>query len=133
MEKLLELKNILVEKNCSCVVESNGNIYVSFEKGIKPVLGWLAENNLLKGASVADKVVGKAAALLFAYAGIKEIYAEILSQPAKMVFDKHNIPVSYLKLVKNIRNRNNTDICPMEKMAADINSPELAFKVFSSL
>lgn len=133
MEKLLKLKNILFEKNCSCVVESGGNIYISYEKCIKPVLGWLDEGNLLKGASVADKVVGKAAALLFVYAGIKEIYAEVLSQPAKMIFERFNIPISYSKIVKHIRNRTDTDICPMEKRAADIDSPDYAFNIFSGL
>lgn len=133
MKNLLDLKNLLEQQNCSCVIESNGNIYISHHKGIKPILNWLAEGDLLKGATVADKVVGKAAALLFVYAGIKQIYAKLLSQPAKEVFEQHNIPVSYSKLVTNILNRDNTGVCPMEKRAEDISSPAYAFKVFASL
>jgi len=52
---------------------------VLFESKSRGVSGFLEALNKLKekmmGASIADKIVGKAIALLYVYAGVKAVYA----------------------------------------------------------
>ena len=63
---------------------------------------------------VADKVIGKVAASLLAVAGVKEIYAEVMSKLAIPVLEKNNIKYEFNNKVEYIKNKDNTGICPME-------------------
>ena len=105
----------------------NKIIYCSNEIGIKPILSKLNENiDFYKGADIEDTVVGKAAASLYVLAKIKFIYAHTLSKLAKTYLEKNNIPYKYDELVKEIRNRTNTDMCPLEKSVIHIEDPVAA-------
>lgn len=91
----------------------NKIIYCSNEIGVKPILSKLNENiDFYKGADIEDTVVGKAAASLYVL--------------AKTYLEKNNIPFKYDELVKEIRNRTNTDICPLEKSVINIDDPVIA-------
>jgi len=48
----------------------------------------------MRGTSVADKVAGKAIALLCVYAGVGAVYASTMSVKAKQVFENHNVHLS---------------------------------------
>ena len=94
---------------------------------IKPILSKLNENiDFYKDADIEDTVVGKAAACLYVLAKIKFVYAHTLSELAKTYLEKNNIPFKYDELVKEIRNRTNTDICPLEKSVIHIDDPVIA-------
>ena len=102
----------------------NKIIYCSNEIGVKPILSKLNENiDFYKDADIEDTVVGKAAACLYVLAKIKFVYAHTLSELAKTYLEKNNIPFKYDELVKEIRNRTNTDICPLEKSVIHIDDP----------
>ena len=96
------------------------------EKGIAPLLCRIAEKRLWSGFSAADKIVGKAAALLYVYMGVAEVYAEVLSDSAESVFVAHNIPYGYHTRTDRIINRRGDDVCPMEKAVADCSDPARA-------
>ena len=105
----------------------NKIIYCSNEIGVKPILSKLNENiDFYKDADIEDTVVGKAAASLYVLAKIKFIYAHTLSEPAKIYLEKNNIAFKYDKLVKEIRNKTNTDMCPLEKSVIHIEDPVTA-------
>lgn len=105
----------------------NKIIYCSNEIGVKPILSKLNENiDFYKDADIEDTVVGKAAACLYVLAKIKFVYAHTLSELAKTYLEKNNIPFKYDELVKEIRNRTNTDICPLEKSVIHIDDPVIA-------
>ncbi len=87
----------------------------------------------LKGSSVADKVAGKAIALLCAYAKVKEVYAIIMSRPALTVFKKHKIQCHWNELVETILDANKAGICPFETAASNVSDPNLAYKTFIRL
>ena len=57
---------------------------------------------------------------------IKFVYAHTLSEPAKIYLEKNNIAFKYDKLVKEIRNKTNTDMCPLEKSVIHIEDPVTA-------
>lgn len=105
----------------------NKIIYCSNDIGVKPILSKLNEDiNFYKNADIEDTVVGKAAACLYVLADIKFVYAHTLSEEAKIYLEKNNISYKYDELVKEIRNRTKTDMCPLEKSVIDIDDPILA-------
>jgi len=110
-------------------VKKGGKVFTSFDRGVKPLL-YLLENEkgFLKGASVADKVIGKAAALLMVSGEIKEVHTGIISEPAMKVFEKHNIPFFFDTKVERIVNRKGDGLCPMETLCLDVEEPTEAFE-----
>lgn len=92
----------------------DGDVIVSDERGVAPMVGFLREGRQLSGYSAADRVIGKAAAMLFVKAGVREVYAYIMSKSAVAVLTAHGVPFSYGKLTYRIMNRDNTGLCPME-------------------
>ena len=126
---LEQAKSLLLSSESTIVVVSNGEIFTSKERGVKPLLHLLTEKKgFLKGASVADKVIGKAAALLMVYGEIKEVHTLIISEPAIRVFEKYNIPCFYDKKVDRIVNRTGDGLCPMETLCLDVEEPKEAFQ-----
>lgn len=126
MTKLEEIKQILLEKNASLVVcYKSGEIREYYQDRIKDIKEILQLNELaLKDSMIADKVIGKVAASILTVAGVKEIYASVMSQYAIEVLEKNHIKYEYGKRVEYIRNKDNTGMCPMEnkyKHEFDIN------------
>ena len=104
---------------------------VSDKRGIAPMMEWLGEGRDLHGFSVADLVVGKAAAMLFVRAGIAEVFARVISRSGKDYLERHGIPVAYETLTDSIRNRAGTGICPMEQTVLAIDDPEEGYLALS--
>ena len=76
---------------------------------------------------LADKVIGKAAALLCLKAGIKIIYAGVISTPALEILKENCIPVGYGNEVTAIENRTKTGLCPMESLSRRVESPDVMY------
>jgi hypothetical protein len=70
-------KNLLYANRLTLVVVKNGKVL--FQTSSQRISGFIkaidTAGGELKGASVADRVVGKAIALLCVYSGIQEVYA----------------------------------------------------------
>ena len=105
----------------------NGKIIASDKRGVAPMIDFINENRCLSGFCAADKVVGKAAAMLFVKAGICEVYAGVLSESGKQMLENHGITVTFGKLTDMIVNRSGTGICPMENAVFSINSIDDGF------
>lgn len=119
-------KKYLEEDNLALAVVKNGElIYKSQEKGIKPMY-FLAvnEKGILKGTSIADKVIGKGAAMLCSYIGAKELYAQLISEGAIKVLEEENIVYTYDRICPYIKNREKSDMCPVEKIATNVDDME---------
>ena len=118
-------KALLVGRN-TCVLVSGDAVRTSVETGVKPLLRWLEEGEPLSGFSAADKVIGRAAAMLFALAGVKAVYGAVMSAPAAEFLRDAGIPYEYGELTEQIINRAGTGMCPMEEAVAGITSPKEA-------
>lgn len=124
--KDLELaKHILEEENQSLVVVKNGEIlYKSLDRGIKPMLSITNEiKEQVVGSSIADKVIGKGAALLCVNLKIKEVYGELMSQAGMDMLQKNGIKYEFKQSCEYIKNREGTDYCPIEKLSMDVEEP----------
>lgn len=115
-------KKYLYEENLTiAVVKDEELLFKSTDKGIKPIYTIVTTaKEKAEGASIADRVIGKGAALLCKHIGIKEVYGELLSNSAMKVLDKANILYSCKKACPYIKNRDKTDYCPIEKIATGI-------------
>ena len=116
MNSLEKAIDFLKKENATLVAINKDEIYISHSRGVAPILEKIDENpSFFCGASVADKVIGKAAAMLLSKYKIKELHTPLISERALEYFEKTQISVTYDNLVPNIINRDKTDICPMEK------------------
>lgn len=127
MTNLEKAKNNLGEHKIS-IVSSNLSL-TSDLRGVMPIIDFINKGYDLLGASVADLVVGKAAAMLFIKAGIKDVDTIIISKPALKVLEKHHITVKYEKLVDNIINRDKTGLCPFESLVLDVDDVSISYKL----
>lgn len=134
MESLELAKAELHRSGATCVVYKDEKFFSSMERGIRPIVAWLCQDDdFVAGAAVADKVIGKAAAMLLIYGRAGSIYADVISDAAAAVLEEHGTAYAYGKRVPHIVNRDNTGMCPMEAKALGISSPKEAFALFSEL
>ena len=127
------MKQLLQNHTCA-VRTAQGELFTSDDRGIRPALQWLrGDRDMLRGAKVADKVVGKAAALLFAFGGVKYLWAECMSDAAIAFLEQSGIAFEYERRTERIMNRDGTGLCPMESRAMPIDDPAEAFAVFDGI
>lgn len=107
----------------TCVLCRGETVYQSQTRGIAPMMGFLDDGTDLCGFSAADRVVGRAAAFLFVLAGVREVYAEVLSEGALQVFQTHGVSVTYGTLTPYIVNRRGDGMCPMESAVKALDDP----------
>jgi hypothetical protein len=128
-------KSELYEENLTLAIVKNGELLYSTKShrisGFLDAIDKCGEN--LQGASLADRVVGKAVALLCVHAKIKEAYAAVLSRKAQAIFKQNKIAIHWNELVDNVLDATKTGMCPFEKAAAEISEPEKAYKTFKGL
>jgi len=114
-------KEYLCRENLSVVIVRNGEIiFKSSEKGIKPLYTLAIEKNIdLKGSSLADKVIGRGAAMICKYFDVEEVYGLLISEAAEKVLNEADIKYSYNQTCPYIKNRDNTGLCPIERMSLE--------------
>jgi len=119
----------LIEEDLSLVIVKKGKVI--FETKKQSISGFLQAieklNRNLVEASVADKIVGVAAAMLCVYSGVSSVFALTVSEGGIRVLEDSNIACQFEKKVSNILNRNKNDVCPFEKLAMDSGSSEEAY------
>ncbi len=129
MVALETAKKLLSEDTAlTCVICREGEIFKSTLRGVKPLLELLDSEKNIKGASVADKVVGKGAAFLYVLLGVCEVYAGVLSESALAVLSENGIKAEYGELAVAIKNRAGDGFCPIETAVRDITCPQTALK-----
>lgn len=128
MTDLEKAKKILKSGNYTCVLCKGEQIYTSDKRGVAPLLEFIDNGTDLRGFSAADKVIGKAAAMLFCHVGVAEVHTDVISKSAADYFSVKGVPFTYRKLTDYIINRNGDGICPMEQVTADIFDTEEAIR-----
>lgn len=98
----------------------DGEVVTSDRRGVMPMLSFLREGRDLSGFCAADRVVGRAAAMLFVKAGVHAVFAEVMSDGAAALLAAHGIDASCDVRTAAIENRQKTGPCPMESAVAGI-------------
>lgn len=120
MQQLIE---ILRREKCSLVVKNHDIVTTYSKPGVRD-LEYLLDHDpeVLHGAVIADKVIGKAAAAMVVVGGVKELYAEVMSKRAIPFLEEAGIAYTYGTLVDTIKEEG--DRCQLEKITAPATTPE---------
>lgn len=123
MEEIIQL--LRNDVTLTLVVKSaDGSLHRFNQRGVKDLLALVTTMpEVLHGALIADKAVGKAAAACMVQGGVAQVYANVMSEPAMAMLHKHGVKADCDQLVDHIINRNGTDWCPMEKLSRDVDDP----------
>lgn len=127
---LARARQLLGAEQLTLAVVRGDELWTSTARGLATLLAWQADPDVdLAGASAADLVVGKAAALLYVAAGVETVWAQLMSQTAVDVFTAHGIAFDAEQHTAVIRNRAGDGCCPMELAVQRIDDPVLAPRV----
>jgi len=129
---LRKAKETLESGGYTCVLTDGTIVYTSKLRGVKPLVQFLESGTIPSGFSAADKVIGRATAYLYVLLGVREVYAQIISEPAAEVLRAKGIHVQYGTLVPNIINRKGDGICPFEAAVMEVTEPSLAYEAILS-
>ncbi|MDR2973540.1 MAG: DUF1893 domain-containing protein [Propionibacteriaceae bacterium] len=110
----------------SCVLCHGEDTLTSDARGIAPLIDWLVAGVTLDGYSAADRVVGRAAALLYAKLDVARVYALVGTQSAQEILITHGIECVMEQVVPRMLNRDHTAGCPMEAAVEGIDDPTIA-------
>lgn len=119
---LEELKQTLSQGNHALAIyDQDEQLHTYDNKGVRDLYTLLTtEPQVLKGAMVADKVVGKGAAALMIVGGIAELHTHIISEPAIKLLELSGIRYSFDEKVDHIENRDKTGWCPVETLCKEV-------------
>ena len=128
-------KEKLKQKNLALVIAKKGKvIFETSSHGIGGLLRAIEElDKEMKGSSVADKIVGKAAALLCIHAGVFAVFAVTASEKGIQALKDNNVSCQLENRVPHILNSKRSDICPFEKLVINISNPKEAYEKLRSL
>ena len=124
MKDLEKAKSVLHSGGYTCVLCKGDLLHTSTRRGVAPLLELL--NTDVSGFCAADKVVGKATALLYCLLDIKAVHAGVISQAALQVLRSHKIVATWDTEVAYIQNRTGDGRCPMEQATEGIEDPREA-------
>ena len=124
MTDLERARSLFAEGGYTCVLCKGDALYTSTRAGVAPLMEWIADGVDLRGFAAVDKIVGKAQAMLAVLAGLKEVFAPVMSQSGRDYLERHGIAASCDTLVPLIVNRQGTGSCPMEAAVAAIEQPD---------
>ena len=120
-----QLIDILHSEGLTLVVKSgDGTIHRFTQRGVKDLLTLVTTApEVLHSAIIADKAVGKAAAACMVQGGVKQVWADVMSEPAMTLLRAYRVEAECDTLVDHIINRTGTDWCPMERLSREIDDP----------
>ena len=127
-------KKQMQEKELSFLVLKNEPLLEETTYHPKVILNSLRENkHIFSGALVATLVLGRAGALLLAYGGVKEVYADIISIPAVECLRSNSVKVTFSELRDNLSDLPETDAADLEQKCLDIASPFQAYELMDQM
>lgn len=122
----LQRAKTLLQRGYTCILCDRDRILTSKKAGIAPILERYESGEGTADMCVADRVVGKAAAMLLTLMGVKAVYGEVMSSAAHMFLRERGIETAYGTLVPMIVNRSGDGPCPMEAAVASLSEPSQA-------
>ena len=122
---LATLLRQLDNSRSSCVISNNGEVRSFNQRGVIDLYTLVdTKDPLLKGALMADKIVGKGAAALMVLGGIKALNTHAICTSALKLLQDNGIKVFFDEEIDHIETRTKTDWCPLEKRVKDAPTAE---------
>jgi hypothetical protein len=113
-------------RRLALVAVRDGRVIATGERGgVVDLLAILNRRDVtLKGASLSDRVVGRAAAMLARCGGVARVQAGLLSEPGARALDAARIPHAADRVVPRILNKAGDGLCPMERLSLEESDPQ---------
>ena len=131
----LELAKLWLKKRdlTLVVVKEGKTIFETKSQGINGFLEAIEKlGKRLVTSSVADKIVGAAAAKLCVYSKVYAVFAVTISKGGTRVLKENNILCEFENEVPNILNSDRKDICPFDRLViSSVDSEEAYTKLRS--
>lgn len=126
---ILEALNLIKKNKASCVlIKDNKIVHIEIGMGISPILySYMTYPDLFEGATIVDKIVGKAAAVISILGKSKEVIGLTMSDSAIEYLLGRGSKFRFVNYVQKIQNRERTGICPIEQSVINIDDPAEAF------
>ncbi len=130
-EQMLEMLN---EQGLSLLVYNDSVLTTHDSKGVQDLLQLIAEQpERLRGAIVADKIIGKAAAALMASGGVVEVHTNIICTPARELLEREGIKVYAGEEVPKIMNKDWSGQCPMDARLNGVETVEECVEILRGM
>ena len=115
----IEIARGALDQGASVALAKGGALLASAEgHGVVPLLTVLrAIGDDARGASAADKVVGRSVAMVMYDAGIVRVHASVASRSAAEYLGDCKVPLTYDHLVEFITDRTGKGLCPVEQVS----------------
>lgn len=135
VDDLTLAKQALFKGGLTLVVAKRSKLlFKSKSHGVTDLLTMIDDlGRLAEGASVADSVLGRAAALLCVYSKIIAVYGSRMSEGAASILKGSGIRSEFGTLVPKILNRQKNDICPFDRAVSGIEEPSAALEKLKAL
>lgn len=125
---LSQLKVIQNNAGYTLCAQKAQRLFVSHDRGIAPIMRQLARDPLyFQDCVIIDRVIGKAAAMLYHRSQAAYIHACLMSEGAEAYLRCHHIAFSYDELCPYIINRTHDGMCPMEACVQETEDAEAAY------
>ena len=133
-ELFTEARRLITSGEAECVViTADRRLVAERGRGVSPLLelydGHAAE---MKGSTVVDKVIGRAAAAICVVGNAKKLHALLIGADALTLLKAHGVEAAAEKTVPKILNRDLSDSCPMEQTVEGIDDPAEMVKALKS-
>jgi len=104
-------------------------IFSSGSRGVAPLVEAVDAfgREGLMGVVTADRIVGRAAALLNVYMGAVEVHALLISAGAEEVLGEHGVGFEFREETDAIKMRDGVVFCPFERLVQGVSDPEEAY------
>lgn len=122
---LEQAKSELEARGVAFVLVKNGNVLgTGAGAGVRDLLD-LAQRigESARHAALADKVVGRAAALIARSMGLSAVFGIVMSETAREILNEDAIRVEWSRSVPSILNRTGDGPCPMERLVTGTMDP----------
>jgi hypothetical protein len=122
------LEQLMNSESNLMVFKDDVLVFSSQSRGIAPLIEAIDTvcRGSLAGVKTADRVVGKAAALLNLYMGVSEVHAGVISRGAKELLSEHGVGYEFLDETDVVKAKDGVVFCPFERLVWDVSDPEEA-------
>jgi iron complex outermembrane receptor protein len=129
----IQMLEMLNQQGLSLLVYNDSTLTTHNDRGVRDLLNLLSEQpERLRGAIVADKLVGKSAAAIIAAGGVVEVHTNLICTPGRELLEKAGIKVFAKEEVPQILNRDRSGQCPFDTQLNDIESIEECVKILQN-
>ncbi len=106
---------------CSCLVYNKGVITQHSQRGVRDLYELVTtQPEQIRGAHVADKIIGKGAAALLVKGEVRRVATHTITTPALKMLRNANIKIFFENEVPYVENRKKTGQCPLDARLQNI-------------